>query len=71
MYDRQLWKCLKCGRERVYGNTPKPDYGDSPVPPEIAKRVLLVCEGACNKNRLTKIHTPHVHTRTLFPAEIQ
>lgn len=68
VYDRQMWKCLQCSRERIYGNTPTPDYGQTPVPVEHARRAYLLCEGPCNKGKLRKTHTPHIFTRTLFPA---
>lgn len=69
MYDRQMWRCKVCSHERVYGNTPTPDYGKAPVPVEHARTAFLLCEGHCNKKAKDgkKKHTPHTFTRTLFP----
>lgn len=46
----QIWRCLNCRNERVYGNAEMPDSN--------VVRALLQCERPCSGR-----HMPHVFVR--------
>jgi hypothetical protein len=65
MSEAQIWKCVSCGRKRIWGNAPRPDMMfDGPVELLVRAKTLLVCEGACNYGKLNQSHTAHTYVET-------
>lgn len=54
-WGSQIFMCMDCGAERIYGEGSKPDN----------IRVLIVCEGSCKKN------TMHSYVRTHMGREMK